>query len=101
MSYYGAPYGQQPYSGYPVTALPGQRRPLRYEKFRQLMRNLGTPGLAMSTAPAPGTAVPLAPGVMQADATNMTARATFQPPANMPNINFSAPIIRLGTSGPT
>ena len=25
----------------------------------------------------------------------------FQPPANMPNINFSAPVIRLGTSGPT
>ena len=24
----------------------------------------------------------------------------FQPPANMPNINFSAPVIRLGTSGP-
>lgn len=26
--------------------------------------------------------------------------ANFQPPANMPNINFSAPVIRLGTSGP-
>lgn len=25
----------------------------------------------------------------------------FQPPANMPNINFSAPVIRLGTSGPS
>lgn len=25
----------------------------------------------------------------------------FQPPANMPNINFSAPVIRLGTTGPT
>lgn len=24
----------------------------------------------------------------------------FQPPANMPNINFSAPVIRLGTAGP-
>ena len=24
----------------------------------------------------------------------------FQPPANMPNINFSAPVIRLGTTGP-
>ena len=54
----------------------------------------------MSAAPAPGTVVPLAPGVMQADATNMTARTAFQPPANMPNINFNAPIIRLGTSGP-
>jgi len=27
--------------------------------------------------------------------------ANFQPPPNMPNINFSAPVIRLGTSGPT
>lgn len=26
--------------------------------------------------------------------------ANFQPPPNMPNINFSAPVIRLGTSGP-
>ncbi|KAJ8608849.1 hypothetical protein MRB53_039435 [Persea americana] len=25
---------------------------------------------------------------------------SFQPPANMPNINFSAPVIRLGMSGP-
>ncbi|KAI9888131.1 MAG: hypothetical protein M1823_000066 [Watsoniomyces obsoletus] len=25
----------------------------------------------------------------------------FQPPPNMPNINFSAPVIRLGTSGPS
>jgi len=100
MSYYGAPYGQQPYSGYPVTALPGQIRPLSYQELRQLMRDVGAQGHAMSAAPAPGTAVPLAPGVMQGDATNMTARTAFQPPANMPNINFSAPIIRLGTSGP-
>ena len=27
--------------------------------------------------------------------------ANFQPPPNMPNINFSAPVIRLGTSGPS
>lgn len=26
--------------------------------------------------------------------------ASFHPPANMPNINFSAPVIRLGTLGP-
>lgn len=26
--------------------------------------------------------------------------SSFQGPANMPNINFSAPVIRLGTSGP-
>ena len=27
--------------------------------------------------------------------------SSFQGPANMPNINFSAPVIRLGTSGPS
>ena len=27
--------------------------------------------------------------------------STFQPPANMPNINFNAPVIRLGTTGPS
>ena len=26
---------------------------------------------------------------------------SFQPPANMPNINFNAPVIRLGTTGPS
>ena len=26
--------------------------------------------------------------------------SNFQPPANMPNINFNAPVIRLGTTGP-
>jgi len=45
---------------------------------------------------APGTGAP--PGTQQA---NMGARpgiAGFAPPANLPNINFNAPIIRLGTS---
>jgi hypothetical protein len=45
---------------------------------------------------APGTGAP--PGTAQA---NMGARpgiAGFAPPANLPNINFNAPIIRLGTS---
>ncbi|MCJ1460978.1 hypothetical protein MMC28_011360 [Mycoblastus sanguinarius] len=27
--------------------------------------------------------------------------SNFQPPANMPNINFNAPVIRLGTTGPS
>lgn len=27
--------------------------------------------------------------------------SSFQPPANMPNINFNAPVIRLGTTGPS
>ncbi|KAJ5176156.1 uncharacterized protein N7482_002033 [Penicillium canariense] len=51
---------------------------------------------------APGTAAP--PG-MQQNNSQQPGRpggfpANFQPPPNMPNINFSAPVIRLGTSGP-
>ena len=50
---------------------------------------------------APG--VGMAPGMQQAN--QQPGRPggfppNFQPPANMPNINFSAPVIRLGTSGP-
>lgn len=51
---------------------------------------------------APG--VSPAPGMQQANS-QQSGRpggfpGNFQPPANMPNINFSAPVIRLGTSGP-
>ena len=53
------------------------------------------------SAPGVGTA----PGMQQANAQQPGRPggfpANFQPPANMPNINFSAPVIRLGTSGPT
>ncbi|CAI7565920.1 unnamed protein product [Penicillium glandicola] len=54
------------------------------------------PGMA-----APGTAAP--PGMQQANTQPGRPGGfppNFQPPANMPNINFSAPVIRLGTSGP-
>ena len=49
---------------------------------------------------APGTGAP--PGVQQQEA-HQDGRPgafppNFQPPANMPNINFSAPVIRLGTA---
>ncbi|OKL61952.1 hypothetical protein UA08_02586 [Talaromyces atroroseus] len=51
---------------------------------------------------APGTAPP--PGMqqmhMQQPGRPGAFPANFQPPPNMPNINFSAPVIRLGTSGP-
>ncbi|PGH18693.1 hypothetical protein AJ80_04346 [Polytolypa hystricis UAMH7299] len=51
---------------------------------------------------APGTGPP--PGMQQSN-TPQPGRPgfppNFQPPANMPNINFSAPVIRLGTSGPS
>ena len=51
---------------------------------------------------APG--VSLAPGIQQVNSQQPGRPggfpASFQPPANMPNINFSAPVIRLGTTGP-
>ena len=49
---------------------------------------------------APGTAP--APGMQQNDAYQPPGGfpANFQPPANMPNINFSAPVIRLGGAAP-
>lgn len=46
---------------------------------------------------APGLSHPAA--AMQAGA-GLPARPSFAPPANMPNINFNAPVIRMGTSGP-
>lgn len=50
----------------------------------------------------PGTGAP--PGMQQHNAQQPGRPGgfppNFQPPANMPNINFSAPVIRLGTSGP-
>lgn len=58
---------------------------------------MAAPGMA-----APGTAP--VPGMQQANAQQPGRPAgfpaNFQPPPNMPNINFSAPVIRLGTSGP-
>jgi hypothetical protein len=52
---------------------------------------------------APGTSAP--PGMQQANSQQPGAPAgfpsNFQMPVNMPNINFSAPVIRLGTSGPS
>lgn len=51
---------------------------------------------------APGTGP--VPGMHQANAQQPGRPGGFpanmQPPPNMPNINFSAPVIRLGTSGP-
>ncbi|KPI44127.1 U1 snRNP-associated protein [Cyphellophora attinorum] len=62
----------------------------------------GAPGMAPPPGmAAPGTGAP--PGMQQAE-TPTDGRGgfppNFQPPANMPNINFSAPVIRLGTSQP-
>jgi RNA recognition motif-containing protein len=45
---------------------------------------------------APGLSAP--PGV--GAGAGLPPRPTFAPPASMPNINFNAPVIRMGTSGP-
>ncbi|KAL4950454.1 hypothetical protein BDW69DRAFT_172140 [Aspergillus filifer] len=64
------------------------------------------PGAPPGMAPPPGMAAPgtTPPGMQQANAQQPGRPggfpANFQPPPNMPNINFSAPVIRLGTSGP-
>ncbi|KAK2759363.1 hypothetical protein FQN54_002841 [Arachnomyces sp. PD_36] len=67
----------------------------------------GFPGAPPGVAPPPGMSAPGTgppPGMQQANAQQPGRPGgfppNFQPPANMPNINFSAPVIRLGTSGP-
>ncbi|KAJ9609633.1 hypothetical protein H2200_005961 [Cladophialophora chaetospira] len=67
----------------------------------------GFPGAPPGMGPPPGMAAPgmaAPPGMQQQDA-HQPGRpgfpANFQPPPNMPNINFSAPVIRLGTTGPS
>ncbi|EAU34857.1 conserved hypothetical protein [Aspergillus terreus NIH2624] len=66
------------------------------------------PGAPPGMAPPPGMVAPGTtppPGMQPATAQQPGRPAgfppNFQPPPNMPNINFSAPVIRLGTSGPS
>ncbi|KAF2731679.1 hypothetical protein EJ04DRAFT_471576 [Polyplosphaeria fusca] len=58
---------------------------------------MGPPGLV----PPPGTSTPSAPGVAPSPGSSAGPRGPyggFQPPTNLPsNINFNAPVIRLGT----
>ncbi|KAK3323767.1 hypothetical protein B0T19DRAFT_463628 [Cercophora scortea] len=89
---YGAsPYGAPPaYGSFPgATHAPGMAPP----------PGLGPPP-GMSSAP--GMAPP--PGVQQlnppAQANRPSGLPTFQPPVNLPNINFNAPVIRLGATAP-
>ncbi|KAK0386005.1 hypothetical protein NLU13_5842 [Sarocladium strictum] len=86
--YGGPPYGAPPaYGGYPGASVPpGMGAP---------------PGLAAAPgmSSAPGIAPP---GIQQANAPQPNRPSgipsNFQPPTNMPNINFNAPVIRLGTT---
>ncbi|KAG6055391.1 hypothetical protein E4U17_003006 [Claviceps sp. LM77 group G4] len=89
--YGGNPYGMPPgYGGGYGAPPPGMNAP----------PGLGAPpGMA---AP-PGMSAP--PGMQQANAPQSGRPgglpANFQAPANMPNINFNAPVIRLGTTAPS
>ncbi|KAL6851093.1 hypothetical protein ACO1O0_008221 [Amphichorda felina] len=83
MDVYGAPPA---YGGYPGSNPP---------------QGMGAPpglGPPPGMSPAPGMAPP---GVQQHNATQANRPSglppNFQAPANMPNINFNAPVIRLGT----
>ncbi|KXH65525.1 hypothetical protein CSAL01_04696 [Colletotrichum salicis] len=86
----GNPYGPPPtYGGFPGSnGAPGMAPP----------PGLGPPP-GMSSAP--GMAPP--PGVQQSNNAQANRQSglppNFQAPANLPNINFSAPVIRLGTIG--
>ena len=57
------------------------------------------------TAPPPGMSAPgvsPAPGMPSGSQQPGRSGSQFQPPANLPsNINFNAPVIRLGTTGPS
>jgi hypothetical protein len=59
------------------------------------------PGAAPGMPPPPGVGAPgtgAPPGTHQANIGARPGMPGFAPPANLPNINFNAPIIRLGTS---
>ncbi|RMD39451.1 hypothetical protein DV735_g5678, partial [Chaetothyriales sp. CBS 134920] len=65
----------------------------------------GIPGAPPGIAPPPGIGAPpgtsAPPGIQQPELEQGRQGGfppNFQPPANLPNINFSAPVIRLGTS---
>jgi hypothetical protein len=100
------PYGRPPgFGGFPGQsgAPPGMGPPpsmgklLSQVTLRALTAAGGAPGMS-----APGTSAP--PGIQQANAAQggrpSGLPASFQGPSSMPNINFSAPVIRLGT-GPS
>lgn len=77
-------YGQQSYGNYP--GAPGMGAPPVMPPGMGAPPGMPPPGTNEAQSPAPGRASALPPN--------------FKPPVNMPNINFSAPVIRLGTTGP-
>ncbi|KAI9750234.1 MAG: hypothetical protein M4579_006553 [Chaenotheca gracillima] len=91
-SYQASPYGRPPsVGGFPGQhgAPPGMGPPPGMGAPPGMGSAPGVgppPGMQQSNSPQPGRPGGLPPN--------------FQPPAGMPNINFSAPVIRLGTSAP-
>lgn len=95
----GAPPGMAPPPGMGMFAMETH---LPRHNFYRLRNAHISPGAPPGTSSAPGVGAP--PSLQQAQGQQPGRHgglpANFQPPANMPNINFSAPVIRLGTSGP-
>ncbi|PTB64908.1 hypothetical protein BBK36DRAFT_1170573 [Trichoderma citrinoviride] len=101
------PYGAPPGYGYPGAA-PGLAAPPGLGEHLSLPLPLGPPSMMLTPgpsgpppgmSPAPGMAPP--PGIQQANVPQANRPSglppAFQAPTNMPNINFNAPVIRLGT----
>ncbi|KAF2261520.1 hypothetical protein CC78DRAFT_499995 [Lojkania enalia] len=87
---------------YNYGAPPGYNRPPGYG---------GSPPMAPpGMGPPPGASTPAAPGVAPPPGVSANGPpqlggprplpSSWQPPTSMPNINFNAPVIRLGTAGP-
>ena len=88
---------------HPLGAFPGATHPREWAPHQGVVSmNIKLCLESTDYSAAPGVAPP--PG-MQSD-NQQPGRpggfpSNFQPPPNMPNINFNAPVIRLGTTGPS
>ncbi|KAF3196833.1 Transcriptional activator of fatty acid utilization, variant 2 [Orbilia oligospora] len=87
------PYNQNAYGRPPIQAPPGIQMPPGFGF---------PPGLNPAGSGPPNFTAPGAPGstphAAQASGPNRQGIPAFTPPASLPNINFNAPIIRLGTA---
>ena len=91
----GAPPGMRA----PGMEAPGMGQFSRHDETSQYATRSSDAYIGSPTNFPPGSNP--APGMYNAQ-TPQQARfpPNFQPPANMPNIDFSAPVIRMGTTGP-
>ncbi|EPS38786.1 hypothetical protein H072_7452 [Dactylellina haptotyla CBS 200.50] len=89
------PYNQNTYGRPPMQIPPGMQMPPGFS-FPPGVNPTGSAPpnfIAPGVAPVPG----ITPHNTQANAPNRPGVPAFTPPAGLPNINFNAPIIRLGT----